>query len=298
MWRIVITLSPPDRSGPSWPRPATLSPGSGLAPYGRAGLVYRARVIPYFELRLIPLPGGFSLAAFGTLAALGVFAGALFAEARARATGVPADAIHAAIAWAVVPGFLLAHVVALLPLLGRPELSSPRVWLQFWNGMSSFGGFLGALLGLALHYRRARKTWLPVAEILAQALVVGWVFGRLGCTLVHDHVGRLSNFALAIQFPGGARHDLGFYELLYTVLVLLPAVLVLARRPRAPGTAIAWLALLYAPARFLGDFLRATDLPNADVRYAGLTFAQYACLALAGVGVLFAYRVRRGTARR
>jgi phosphatidylglycerol:prolipoprotein diacylglycerol transferase len=255
-------------------------------------------VIPYFELRVIPLPGGIELAAFGTLVALGVFAGVLFAESRARAAGVPASALHAAIGWAVVPGFVLAHVLALLPLLGRPEVARPAVWLQFWNGMSSFGGVLGALLGLAVHYRRTPKSWLPVAEILAQALVIGWVFGRLGCTLVHDHVGRLSDFALAIQFPGGARHDLGFYELLYTVLVLLPAVLVLARQPRAPGTTIAWLALLYAPARFLGDFLRATDLPSADVRYAGLTFAQYACLALAAVGAVFAYRVRRGAARR
>ena len=50
------------------------------------------------------------------------------------------------------------------------------------------------------------------------------VFGRLGCTLVHDHVGSRSEFLLAIRFPDGARHDLGLYELLYTVAVLVPAV--------------------------------------------------------------------------
>jgi len=70
------------------------------------------------------------------------------------------------------------------------------------------------------------------------------------------------------------------------------------RRPRLPGAVIAWLALLYAPARFLGDFLRNTDLPGADVRYAGLTFAQYCCIALAGVGSFFAARLRRERPRR
>jgi prolipoprotein diacylglyceryltransferase len=70
------------------------------------------------------------------------------------------------------------------------------------------------------------------------------------------------------------------------------------RRPRPPGAVIAWLALLYAPARFLGDFLRNTDLPGADVRYAGLTFAQHCCIALAGIGILFAARVRRAGPRR
>lgn len=264
-----------------------------------APLAYRPwpQMIPYFELRVIELPGGLELAAFGTLVALGVFAGAGYAERRARAARLPAGELYAAIGWALVPGFAVAHVLALLPHVGHAEAPGAKAWLQFWNGMSSFGGFAGALFGLWLRYRRKPAALLAVAEVLAPALVVGWVFGRLGCTLVHDHVGRLSDFWLAIQFPGGARHDLGFYELLYTSSVLLTAVLVLGRRPRAPGTTIAWIALLYAPARFLGDFLRNTDLPGADVRYAGFTLAQHGCIALAGVGAFFAVRVRRGAPR-
>ncbi len=255
-------------------------------------------MLPYFELRVIELPGGIELAAFGTLVVIGVFAGVWFAERRARAVGLPAATLHEAIGWALVPGFALAHLVALLPHVGHPGDLSPGMLLQFWNGLSSFGGIAGALLGLWLRFRREPATLLSVAEVLAPAFVVGWVFGRLGCTLVHDHVGRLSDFPLALQFPGGARHDLGLYELLYTLLVLLPAALVLVRRLRAPGTIIAWLALLYAPVRFLGDFLRNTDLPTADMRYAGLTLAQYGCIALAGIGVHFALRARRSTPRR
>ena len=255
-------------------------------------------MLPYFELRVIRLPGGLELAVFGTLVAIGVFTGVWFAEQRARAVGLPAPTLHGAIGWALVPGFALAHLVALLTYAGRPADLSAGNLLQFWNGMSSFGGFAGALLGLWLRFRREPRVLLTLAEVLAPALAIGWVFGRLGCTLVHDHVGRLSGFPLAIQFLGGARHDLGLYELLYTLLVLLPAVIILVRRPRKPGAIIAWLALLYAPARFLGDFLRNTDLPGADARYAGLTFAQYCCIALLGVGILFATRLRRAEPRR
>lgn len=253
-------------------------------------------MLPYFELRTIPLPGGIELAAFGTLVALGVFVGAWFAERRARTVGFPVPVLHGAIGWALVPGFALAHLVELLPYLGHVELGLGD-WLRLWNGMSSFGGIGGAVLGLWLRFRREPRTLLAVAEVLAPAFVVGWVFGRLGCTLVHDHPGRLSDFVLAIRFPDGARHDLGFYELLYTVLVLLPAVFVLLRQPRRPGAILAVLALLYAPARFLGDFLRATDLPGSDVRYAGLTFAQYCCIALAGAG-LWLVATRFGLLRR
>jgi phosphatidylglycerol:prolipoprotein diacylglycerol transferase len=249
-------------------------------------------MIPYFALYQIPIGGGLSLAAFGTLVAAGVILAALFAESRARVAGIPERELYRAIAWALVPGFLLAHAVALL--LGGREIDwSPRVVFEFWNGMSSFGGFAGAFLGLAFYYRRARRPWLALADVLVAGLVVGWVFGRLGCTLVHDHIGRPSDFWLAIDFPEGPRHDLGFYEFLYTLVVLLPAAILLTRVRRMPGTTVAVIALLYAPARFLGDFLRNSDLPGADPRYGGLTLAQYACLGLAAVGVAIATRIRR-----
>ena len=109
-------------------------------------------------------------------------------------------------AWALVAGLLGSHV---LVLLTEPSASARGVGsvVEFWSGMSSFGRFFGALLGLAIYFRG--RPWLVEADILMQALVVGWVFGRLGCTLVHDHVGAPSAFPLAIRFPDGPRHDLG-----------------------------------------------------------------------------------------
>jgi phosphatidylglycerol:prolipoprotein diacylglycerol transferase len=250
-------------------------------------------VIPYFELRELPIGGGRSIAVFGLLVVLGVTVGTGFLLRLARARGVLESDVRAAVLSALIPGFLLSHWLT-LALEGPRGERSLWVWLEFWNGMSSFGGFIGAALGLGFYVTLVRRRpWLPLADLFVQALVVGWVFGRLGCTLVHDHVGRLSDFPLAIAFPGGARHDLGLYEFLYTVAVLVPAVVWLGRRERPQGTALAVLALLYAPARFLGDFLRNTDLPGQDPRFFGLTVAQYACIALLGLALALAMRLRR-----
>jgi phosphatidylglycerol:prolipoprotein diacylglycerol transferase len=248
-------------------------------------------MLPYFELREIPIGGGLAIAAFGVLVVAGVAVGILFAQSRARTLGIPEGEINAAMAWAVVAGFLGSHVAVLLT---EPAAAGGGPWrlVEFWNGMSAFGGFLGALLGLAVHFGRQRRSWRVEADILVQALVLGWVFGRLGCTLVHDHIGRHSSFPLAIRFPDGPRHDLGLYEFLYTAGVLLPAVFLLNRHRRAPGTTICVIALLYAPARFFADFLRNTDLPGADARYLGLTPAQYGCIALAAVGLAVGARLR------
>jgi phosphatidylglycerol:prolipoprotein diacylglycerol transferase len=249
-------------------------------------------MIPYFELREIPIAAGRSVSVFGTLVAIGIFAGMWFSERRARVAGIPQQQIHGAIASVLLPGFLLAHAFALVPLAAGDAEWSPWTALQFWNGMSSFGGFAGAFLGLAFYCWRTRQSCLPLTDILMQALVFGWVFGRLGCTLVHDHIGTPSVFPLAIAFTGGSRHDLGLYELIYTLLVLVPAVIILNRAPRRPGTTVVVLALLYAPARFAGDFLRQVDLAGADERYLGLTLAQHGCIVLAGVGLAVAVRIR------
>jgi phosphatidylglycerol:prolipoprotein diacylglycerol transferase len=48
---------------------------------------------------------------------------------------------------------------------------------------------------------------------------------------------------------------------------------------------IALATMLYAPARFVLDFFRATDVALPDRRYLGLTPAQWACLATFALGV-------------
>jgi prolipoprotein diacylglyceryltransferase len=57
-----------------------------------------------------------------------------------------------------------------------------------------------------------------------------------------------------------------------------------------PGFFLALFSATYAPIRFLMDFLRNTDLDQADVRWLGLTPAQYGMLLLTGVGLVLLKR--------
>jgi len=222
---------------------------------------------------------------FGFLVASGVFLGHAIALRLAAERRIPPDEIRAAAAWALGAGFLGAHVIDVL-LYHPDKLRTDGILtlLKVWEGISSYGGFFGALVGVAIYFRRLAKPWWIHADILVQGLVFGWVFGRLGCTLTSDHLGRLSQFPLAFVYAGGARHNLGFYELLFTVAVLVPAILLLRRREAsrgyAPGIYVAVIACLYAPVRFFLDFLRATDIAHPDPRWFGLTGAQYFSIAL------------------
>jgi phosphatidylglycerol:prolipoprotein diacylglycerol transferase len=230
---------------------------------------------------------GFPLQIFGSLVAAGVLLGHALAVRLAAERGVPEGEIRTAAAWALGAGFFGAHVADVL-LYNQEKIARDGIatFLYVWDGISSYGGFFGALAGLAAYFSMKKKAWWVHADLLVQGLVLGWLFGRLGCTLTSDHMGSLSNFPLAFAYPEGARHNLGFYELLFTAAVLVPAIFVLRAREKThgyrPGVYVAVIVALYAPARFFLDFLRATDLPGSDPRFWGLTGAQYASvLALA-----------------
>ncbi len=107
------------------------------------------------------------------------------------------------------------------------------------------------------------------------------MFGRAGCYTAHDHPGFLTDFPLAVDYPGGARHDLGFYELVFTFVMFVVFEIVRRKYKSAPGGRIAILiALVYSPVRFALDFMRIGNKDpsglHGDVRYLGLTPAQYA----------------------
>lgn len=166
-------------------------------------------------------------------------------------------------------------------LFYKPEwlLDDPLVLFKFWRGgFSSLSGFYGGSIAAYLYTRIKREPFLPYLDRAWFAFSIGWIICRTGCACIHDHPGMLTDFFLALPFPDGIRHDLGLYELIYQIIVVVPAMFWISRRSWRTGSLVACLYLLYAPARFLFDFLRV-----GDPRHFGLTPAQY------GLTVLFLF---------
>jgi phosphatidylglycerol:prolipoprotein diacylglycerol transferase len=221
--------------------------------------------------------GPVALHPFGLLLVAGVIAAhtALVRRARAEAIAPPG----------VIEGFAIA--------LGAGGLLVAFGFDRLFGALGSFPVAAGAIVAGAVYGAAFRLDLLALADLAAWSFPFGWVFARLGCALVHDHLGPLSTSWLAVRFASGSRLDLGLLEWLLVPLLFI--AIVIARRSRRPGAIAGAVAIGYPLIRFPLDFLR-----ESDARPLGLTVAQWATLPLfvAGVIVLAIVFTRRAPSRR
>lgn len=249
--------------------------------------------IPWFKLEGIHIPGLPEVVAiqpFGVLVAIGVIWGARVTERRAGRLGLRGDSISDFITHVVFIGFVLGHIFD--RLFYEPEiiLKDPLDLLMPWKSLSSFGGFFGAVAG-AYIWKARRKIGITVPlDQVAYGMPVGWFFGRMGCFVVHDHPGKITSFFLAVDnyqygsLPVGPRHDLGFYEVLWSAAMIV-LFAYLDKSPRPHGFYTGLIAVLYAPFRFVLDFLR-----EADAKYFGLTPGHYSSIIAFALGAYVLWR--------
>jgi len=124
------------------------------------------------------------------------------------------------------------------------------------GSLGSLGALFASAVAAAAIARLLRLELLRVADVLAITLPIGLLFVRLGCALVHDHVGAPSSSPLAVAFPSGARFDLGVLEWL-AMPPLLVCVLIVRARTRRPGLVFAVTAIAYGALRVALEFAKS-----------------------------------------
>jgi phosphatidylglycerol:prolipoprotein diacylglycerol transferase len=253
-------------------------------------------VLPYInlpDLHLGPIPVHW----FGILVAIGVLIGIWLARRRAPFMGIDPDQLESFINWMLLCGFVLSHVLD--TIFYHPDELVARPWSIFmiWEGLSSFGGLFGAAIGIFLwkRFRGKGAPIMPYADLILSVYPVAWIFGRMGCAVVHDHKGMAAAAPslLTVAFPDGPHYDLGMLEMLYTIFIA--AVCASLWRKKLPtGTYVGLTCVLYAPVRFMLDFLRVSEGPTGDPRYFGLTPGQWACVGVFIFGLYVLIRALRG----
>jgi phosphatidylglycerol:prolipoprotein diacylglycerol transferase len=273
-----------------------------------------ALALPYFHLGSLDV--GVPIQSFGVIVAAGVLIGASLLRRYAEWHGVDDEHIRGLTGWVTICGFIGAHVFDVLAYQWQDLQRDPILFVEVWKGISSYGGFIGGAGGFAFYVWWKRLPVRLFADITIIGLLPAFSIGRIGCSVVSDHIGAAVDpdkwyAALAMDYPqnfGGpianlvqanpdvVHHgvvtawNLGLIEFLYLVPVNALILWLAFRSSRriAAGFVTCLTGILYAPVRFFLDFLRPSE---TDPRYGGLTFAQWASILAWALAVFAALRV-------
>jgi phosphatidylglycerol:prolipoprotein diacylglycerol transferase len=233
------------------------------------------RIFPFAYLTVIALAVGY---------AIGV--------RRARGVGIGREQLSEVAFWAMVAGFVGAHLLKLIyePQSLAAAVAHPVELLKVFNGIASLGGFAGAAVAgyffVSAHSIPAAQGF-QYADAGAFAVPFAWAIGRFGCYLIHDHPGVRTSSWLGVTYPGGTRFDLGLLEMLF--LLALGAVFVWLDRVKRPRGFYCVVFLIS-----YGIFRAWLDTLHVDPpRYWGITVDQYGSMAMVLLGITMVVQMKR-----
>ena len=222
-------------------------------------------MLPYYPQPVFHL-GPFQIHAFGVLAAVAVVVGGRAILVRAHRQGIPVEQMFRFCFWVYICAMAGAFLSKGVLEDFSGFLADPSRVFKASLGVRSVGGiscgFLAGVVWCRFH-RLSLLESMRRLDIIAYAMPIGWMIGRLGCTLAHDHRGLASTSWIAVAFPEGPRYDLGLIEFLFLIVMVISFRL-LDRKPHPVGFFFGlygvvyggfriWLDTLHVqPARFYG----------------------------------------------
>lgn len=243
-------------------------------------------MIPWFEVHVINI-GPVPVQVWGFFVALGMSVGT-WMLVKALKGKVKQEAVMDLALWLVIGGVIgarIAHVALYEPGF---YIAHPAELIKIWHGgLSSFGGFLGALGAAMLYSRTKGKEWMKkvkwphILSVGTLPFLMGWMIGRVGCVMIHDHPGASCDCLLALNNKEtGPMLDMALLEII-GLLPLLLFYMLTRKKPRFDALRFPLMLVYYGVLRFTLDFYRVID-----ATYLGLTPGQYLSLGMVLFGAV------------
>jgi phosphatidylglycerol:prolipoprotein diacylglycerol transferase len=224
---------------------------------------------------------GIELHSYGLLLAIAFLLGIQIFVARARARGLPEEAMHALSLWLLVLAIAGGRVLFVLTHW-REYAADPLAILRLWEGgLILYGGYLAAIAGGIVYVRRRGLAVWRVGDAAAPSMALGVAIGRIGCFMNGCCYGLPTQLPWGIHFPpetmasytfpGMAIHPSQLY-LSGSSFLLFLVVLALDRKPRFDGWLFWTYIALDAFVRIVIDFTRYYDETAVIGTFGPLTF--------------------------
>jgi len=127
------------------------------------------------------------------------------------------------------------------------------------RGMSYHGAVIGFFIASYLFSRRRKVPFGRLMDIVAVAVPLGYIFGRIGNFLNQELVGRATDVPWGIYVGGALRHPSQLYEAFLEGAVVFLIIWLCRRYRRFEGELILLYGFAYGAMRFTAEFWRAPD---------------------------------------
>lgn len=227
-------------------------------------------MLPYFRQPALRL-GSLEIYAYGVMAVVAVVIAGWIILRRGKRFGIAYEPSFRLGFTMYVCAIVGAVVAAVLSRDAAGFMANPLVALQSGWGVNSYGAIGGGLCGgiaWCLGNRLTAFETMRRMDIVAFAVAHALMAGRLGCALAHDHRGDFTASWMAVQFPEGARYDVGLMECVFLLAVVVLFRL-LDRHERPVGFFLGLFGVVYGGFRIWLDTLRAAS-PGFGFAAAGL----------------------------
>jgi len=155
------------------------------------------------------------------------------------------------------------------------------------RGMSYHGAVIGWFLGsLYYHKRHKEVSFGVIMDVVALAVPIGYMFGRVGNFLNQELVGRATDVPWGIYVDGVLRHPSQLYEALLEGLVVFLVILVYRHYKRFNGDLILMYGFVYGLMRFVAEFWRQPDVQLGFLFGGWLTMGQTLSALMMSVAVV------------
>lgn len=211
---------------------------------------------------------------------------------RAPATQDQIDNLFLWITFGVIFGGRLGYVLFYNPSY---YLDHPADILTVWHGGMAFhGGVLGVILAVIIFARKHRIALLSLGDMVAAAIPIGLLFGRLANFINSELWGRTTDLPWGVVFPNGGplpRHPSQLYEALLEGTLLFTVLWLLVWRWQSlarPGLVTGVFLTGYGTARILVELVREPDA-HLGFLVASITMGQAlsAPMLLVGLGFIW-----------
>jgi phosphatidylglycerol:prolipoprotein diacylglycerol transferase len=128
------------------------------------------------------------------------------------------------------------------------------------RGMSYHGAVVGAIIGSWLFHRKNPNKLSQIVDIVALAIPVGYIFGRIGNFLNQELVGRATDEPWGILVDGVLRHPSQLYEAFLEGFIIALILFAYRKYKKFDGELIALYGVLYGAMRFIAEFWRQPDV--------------------------------------